>query len=237
MNPLHGTVLFGKEPIRFKLLFVDRKTLEIAVHPDKEVIVKAPVGTDYSAIERKVLKRAGWINRQLDYFRQFDPRTPRRSYVGGETHLYLGRQYRLKINRGRLNEMKFVRGFFQISIQGVNSPELVKRLLDGWYAEKASVRFKERFNHCWPWFEKLPIEKPRIRIQRMKKRWGSLSKNGLLTLNTDLIRAPKECIDYVVTHELCHLSYHDHSPNFYRLLEKVMPDWERRKARLELMLV
>jgi predicted metal-dependent hydrolase len=71
----------------------------------------------------------------------------------------------------------------------------------------------------------------------MKKRWGSLSKNELLTLNADLIRAPKECIDYVITHELCHLHYLDHGSDFYRWLEKVMPGWEKRKARLELVMV
>jgi hypothetical protein len=70
----------------------------------------------------------------------------------------------------------------------------------------------------------------------MRKRWGSLSKGGMLTLNTDLIRAPRECIDYVIIHELCHLKYHDHGSEYYRLLERVMPDWEKRKHKLELAL-
>jgi len=78
---------------------------------------------------------------------------------------------------------------------------------------------------------------PRLQVRRNEKRWGSLSRGGILTLNTDLIRAPRECIDYVITHELCHLKCHDHSPEFYRLLEKVMPDWEKRKHKLELALV
>jgi len=64
-----------------------------------------------------------------------------------------------------------------------------------------------------------------------------LSKGGTLTLNISLVRAPLECIDYVITHELCHLVHHDHSPRFYQLLEKVMPEWERRKHRLELALI
>jgi hypothetical protein len=71
----------------------------------------------------------------------------------------------------------------------------------------------------------------------MKTRWGSLAKSGALTLNTDLVRAPLECIEYVITHELCHLKHHDHSSGFYKLLEKVMPDWEKRKRRLEMALV
>jgi predicted metal-dependent hydrolase len=101
LSPSYGAVLFGREAIRFKLFFVDRKTMEIAVHPDQMVIVKAPVGASYIAVEQKVRKRAGWIKRQLDFFRQFDPRTPRRNYVGGETHLYLGRRYRIKIHLGQ----------------------------------------------------------------------------------------------------------------------------------------
>lgn len=98
MSSSYGTVLSGREAIRFKLFFVDRKTMEIAVYPDQTVIVKAPVGANYTAVEQKVRKRAGWIKRQLDFFRQFDPRTPKRNYVGGETHLYLGRRYRIKIH-------------------------------------------------------------------------------------------------------------------------------------------
>ena len=71
----------------------------------------------------------------------------------------------------------------------------------------------------------------------MKKRWGSLSKNGTLTVNVDLIRAPKECIDYVVTHELSHLKVNDHSKAFYGFLGRIMPDWQKRKHMLEMALI
>lgn len=237
MSPSLGTVRFSGETIHFNLYFVDRKSLEIAVHPDKKVVVKAPTGTAYEIVEQKVLKRAGWIIRQLDFFRRFDPRTPGRNYVGGESHLYLGRAYRLKIHGAGVDQVKLTRGFFHVSIKGSNSPARIKRLMDAWHAEKARLKFQESFERCWPRFPKSAAGKPRISIRRMKKRWGSLSKNGRLTLNRDLIRAPKECIDYVITHELCHLNYQDHGPGFYRLLAKVMPDWERRKAKLEITLV
>ncbi len=238
MSPSYGTVLFGKQTIRFRLLFVDRKTMEIAVHPDKMVVVKAPMGTAYDTVEKKVLKRAGWIIRQLDFFGRFEPRTPKRHYLGGESHLYLGRRYRIKILRNqKRDEVKLVRGFFQISITSDVSPGHIKRLMDGWYAEKAAIKFQESFDRCWLRFQKAAKGRPRISVRQMKKRWGSLSHNGLLTLNTDLIRAPKACIDYVITHELCHLKHHNHGPNFYRLLEKMMPDWERRKTKLELSMV
>ncbi len=236
----YGAVRWGQETIDFRVVYVQRKTLEIAVHPDRAVIVKAPLGTGNFEIENRVQKRARWIRRQLDYFRQFEPRMPARRYVGGETHLFLGKQYRLKIEQSECNNIKLARGYFRISINvGARHavPLRVKDMLDNWYAGKASLHFNEAFSRCWIPFEKLSMEKPRLQIRKMQKRWGSLSRNGLLTLNTDLIRAPKECIDYVITHEFCHLQYHDHGPRFYRLLKKMLPDWQKRKAKLELALV
>jgi hypothetical protein len=237
MNVRHGTVIYGQEAIAFHVIYVDRKTLEIAVHPDSSVVIKAPVGTVLADVQTKVLRRAGWIKRQLDYFRQFDPRTPERRYVGGETHLYLGRQYRLKISKAAVESVKLSGGQFQVGVKENAAGDRARTLLQRWYADKAASRFQESFDRCWSLFEKHSLTRPRLQIRRMKKRWGSLSKNGVLTLNTDLVRATRECIDYVITHELCHLQCHDHGPGFYRLLEKVMPDWEKRKHKLELTLV
>ncbi|MBI5589376.1 MAG: M48 family metallopeptidase [Deltaproteobacteria bacterium] len=237
MNHSSGAVNYGKEQVYFSVLYSARKTLGIEVHPDGNVLVKAPVGTEPEEIHQKVFKHVRWILRQQQYFRQFDPRTPGRQFVGGETHLYLGRQYRLKIINGSQDSVKLIRGYFRVELKSPPCSDRIKYLLDRWYAEKAANKFKENFDRCWPYFEKFNQMKPRLHIRCMRKRWGSLSKNGLLTLNTDLIRAPVACIEYVITHELCHIQFHNHSSDFYRLLEKVMPDWEKRKHRLELALV
>jgi len=242
MSSSRGSVAHGKENIEFSLFHVDRKTLEIAVHPDRTVVIKAPLGIDDEEIKTRVARRAGWIIRQRDFFRQFDPRTPARSYVGGETHLYLGRNYRLKIGSGNQDAVKLTRGYFDIGVKGDVSSEKVKDLLEEWYRDRAAVKFRESFDLCWPHSLKSrgtafrAPTKPRLQIKRMRKRWGSLSANGMLTLNTDLIRAPRECIDYVITHELGHLRYKDHGPEFYRFLDKVLPDWEKRKNKLEISL-
>lgn len=237
MNLPFGTVSYGKEQVQFSVLYSARKTLGIEVYPDSNVLVKAPLGTDPAEVKKRVVKRVRWILKQQHYFHQFDPRTPERQFVGGETHLYLGRQFRLKISDGSQDSVKLTRGYFSVEVKSAVSSDKVKSLLEGWYAAKAGVIFEESIGHCWPYFDKLGMMKPRLQIRRMQKRWGSLSKSGTLTVNTDLIRAPKECIDYVITHELCHIQCHDHSSDFYRLLEKVMPDWEKRKHKLELALV
>lgn len=228
------SVVYGRKTIDFSLLYCDRKTMEIAVHPDSTVIVKAPVQSDIALIEKKIMKRARWILRQLNYFKQFNPKTPDRCYVNGETHLYLGKQYRLKLAEGTENSVKLSRGFFHITCRNEPTPCATKKLLNQWYSEKAQLQFAESLDHCWQNFKHLEIEKPKLSIKQMQKRWGSLSSRGTITLNTNLIKAPKECIDYVVTHELCHLKHHNHSPDFYNLLSSIMPDWEKRKQKLEL---
>lgn len=210
--------------------------MEIAVHPDSTVIVKAPVLYDIALIEKKIIKRARWILKQLNYFNQFNPKTPDRCYVNGETHLYLGKQYRLKLAEGPKNTVKLSRGFFYITCQSKPTPNATKKLLNQWYLEKAQLQFAESMDRCWQKLGGLGIPQPKLSIKQMKKRWGSLSDKGTVTLNIDLVRAPKECIDYVVTHELCHLKYNDHGPEFYKLLDSVILDWKKIKHKLELCL-
>ena len=236
MSSSRRAIAYGKESIDFSFSHVDRKTLEIAVHPDQTVVVKAPLGTDVDEVQRRVVRRAAWIVRQRRFFEQFEPRTPARSYAGGETHLYLGRRYRLKVSRCNRDTVKLTRGYFDIKVKGEISPEKVKCLLERWYRDRVTEKFRESFDRCWPHFEKLCSAKPELLIRHMRKRWGSLSANGRLTLNADLIRAPKECIDYVIVHELSHLRYVNHGLEFFRFMDKVMPDWEKRKQKLEVTL-
>jgi len=230
-------ISYGKQRIAYRVLYSERQTLEIAVYPDAQVVVKAPTGTGPDAIQLRVRKRGHWIVRQMAYFQQFQPRTPPRRYVGGETHLYLGRQYRLKLLPGDKNQVQLMRGYFFVTCRNKPDPGKVQQLLEKWYLARAREKYSEILASGLPDFRSFGCIEPRLRIRHMKTRWGSLSPNGLLTLNRDLIRAPRECIEYVVTHELCHLQFKDHSPAFYRLLEELLPDWEKRKHRLECLLV
>lgn len=232
-----GKIHFGKTSFAYDVLYVPRKTMEIAVHPNKMVVVKAPLELSLEEIEGRLRKRAKWVLRQIDYFRQFEPRTPARRYVSGETHLYLGRQYRLKIIKSDANQIKLKRGLILIELDANKSPDLAKAQLELWYRSKAWEHFITSLEQCMHHFACRGYDTPELQVRKMRTRWGSLSRNGKLTLNLSLIQAPRECIEYVITHELCHMEYNDHRPAFYKLLEEFMPDWAKRKKKLELALI
>lgn len=234
MKTAYCSVGYGRETILYEVHFLDtRKTLGIEVHPDLRVVVRAPANTDLSTIQERVKRRTRWISKQLNHFHRFSPRTPPRCYVNGETHLYLGRQYRLKAIRGDANQVKMQRGIILVSCRETAKPERVKGILQRWYLNRAKEIFENVLEDCSRSFDASGHRLPTLSVRTMKKRWGSLSERRLLTLNSNLVRAPRMCIEYVITHELCHLKHKDHSPAFYRLLERVMPDWQRRKQRLE----
>lgn len=237
MKSLPYSIRYGEQVVAFELTYSRRKTMQIAVYPDGKVVVKAPEGAPLDKVKNRVRRRSRWIKKQLDYFQQFEPRTPPRRYVSGETHFYLGKRYRLKVICGAESSVKLSRGCLRVSTKKAAEPAEIKQLLDGWYAEKAQQHFSASFERCWPSFKRHNLLRPNLKVRAMKTRWGSLSSKGNLTLNLTLIRAPRECIDYVMTHELCHLVHRNHGPGFYQLLEQTMPSWKQHKAKLELSLV
>src|SRR5581483_9362394 len=121
---------YGEHSINYTVVRRSRKTLEIAVEPDTTVSIAAPASATAESIAAKVHKRALWILAQQRYFDQFNPRTPARRYVAGETHLYLGRQYRLRIVRGQSASVKLLRGTIEIQSCRPDSREETKALLD-----------------------------------------------------------------------------------------------------------
>ena len=223
-----GRVTFGGGVIEYRLRRSKRKTLAITVRPDASVLVTAPSGAGLEAVAAKVRKRAVWIRRQQAYFTRFLPKLPPRQYVSGETHRYLGRQYRLKVVRGPDEGVK-LRGRF-IWVETAR-PEW-RGLVEAWYVLHARERFTRSLGECLARFHG-GVGTPQLRLRRMLKRWGSWSQRGVIYLNPELVLAPASCIDYVVTHELCHLVHAPHGQAFYGLLRTVMPDWEERKDRLE----
>lgn len=230
---MHQAVQFGSKMIPFTLLFSNRKTLGITVTPELEVIVKAPFESDLELIKEKILKRAPWIIKQQGYFLSFFPKNIAKKYVAGETHFYLGKQYKLKIIIDDHEFVKLKGAFLEVSTQNKSN---VKSLLKDWYIKKSTIKFHEFSAPLIERFKKYGVEPSSILLKEMSTRWGSCTPTGKIILNPELIKAPKGCIEYVIIHELCHLIHLDHTKKFLDLQTKEMNDWEKWKMKLEKLL-
>jgi predicted metal-dependent hydrolase len=229
------TIQFGSLKIPYSLTFSTRKHLKISVFPDGGVAVDAPKKRIVAEVEQALKKRARWIIRQQAHFERFQPLPAPRRYISGETHRYLGRQYRLQVRRGPSLGVELAGRFLWVSIAPRSKPVLIATAVQSWYREHARAVFERRLKVCYERARRYDIPLPILRIRKMKTRWGSCGKNDTIILNPELIRLPTPCIDYVITHELCHLKVHNHNRDFYALLSRCMPDWMSRRERLNLI--
>lgn len=203
------------------------------MHPDCRVVVSTPKSASDEEMLNAVKKRARWIWQQLQAFSKQQEHVFPRCYVSGESHFYLGRRYVLKVieDEAAVQQVKLWRGKIEVTVQKKSS-EKIKDLLQVWYRDHAREVFSRRLDTLLP--QALWVRtRPPIRLLSMQTQWGSCSPQGRLTLNPHLVKAPKECIDYVLLHELCHIAEHNHSKRFYRLMNQVMPGWEPVKTRLD----
>lgn len=230
MDTINGHITYGSTFIAYKIEYVQRKTLGIVVYPDGSVVLKAPIGVSIEEINKKVRRRTAWILRQKRYFESFGVPTTERQYVNGESHLYLGRQYMLRIREGNNNSVHYQNNILEIECQ---HKENSGKILQQWYCERAKVKFAEYARPIIEQFKIYNVQPKSIMIKEMKNRWGYCTSDGKIFLNPQLIGAPRSCIEYVITHEMCHLVHRNHTKEFYALLTKEMPHWEKLKNKLE----
>ena len=209
-----------------------RRTIGIIVEPDSRVVVLAPLAADQQRVEQLVRRRLPWIRRQRRSFEALPPPPLPRQWVAGETHRYLGRQYRLKLQTGKERSVRLSGGYFVVTLESPTNRAAVQRLVEAWYRENAKVLLANRVRRVLASTTWLDSQIPPITIRVLRLRWGSTTGAGRISFNRDLIKLPLPCIDYVVAHELVHLAIPSHRPSFWRMLARVMPDWKRWRDRL-----
>ena len=227
-------IQYGATIIDYDIEFAQRKTLSICVNPDSSVCLKAPIDATLEQIQQKVHKRASWILKQKRFFESFGTSTTKRQYISGESHLYLGRQYMLRVRESNVNAVHYQNNIIEIECRHKKDAGI---LLQTWYRQRANVKFQEYAQPIIEQFSIYGVKPQSLSIKKMDKRWGYCTIDGHITLNPRLICAPRCCIEYVITHELCHLIYRSHNKEFYALLTKEMPHWEKWKNKLERIMV
>jgi predicted metal-dependent hydrolase len=225
-------VLAG-EAVAYTLRRTDRRTLGITVEPDGNVVVTAPAQAELAHIEAILQRRREWIRRRRRDVALLPPPPRDREWVSGETHRYLGRQYRLRVMAGS-PAVRLAGAFFRVTVPDPADTVRVRRLMERWYLDHARATFERRMAEV---IRRTPLlglsEPPPLLVRRLRRRWGSCSPEGRILLNVDAVKLPVGCIDYLLVHELCHLRVPHHGREFWRLLDRCMPDWERWRGRLE----
>jgi len=227
-------IQYGATTIDYGIEYAQRKTLSICVNPDGSVYLKAPIDATLEAVRQKVHKRANWILRQKRFFESFGIPTTKRQYISGESHLYLGRQYMLRVKESNVNAVHYQNNIIEIECRHKKDAGV---LLQTWYRQRANIKFLEYAKPIIEQFSVYGVKPKSITIKKMDKRWGYCTTDGNISLNPRLICAPRCCIEYVITHELCHLIHRNHTKEFYALLTKEMPHWEKWKNKLERMMM
>jgi predicted metal-dependent hydrolase len=232
-------ILYGKHKIEFILNRKDVKNINLNLKPNLIIEVSAHKEVPLDKIHSFVKKKASWILKNKEYFMRAIPEIhSEKEFVNGETFKYLGKQYRLKIYEDKNEDVKCKGGFLNIYVQNKNDFAKKSELLKNWYTKNRIRVYQDSLDRMYKIIKKYDIEKPNINIRHMKTRWGScFESKRIIILNSELIYAPKFCIDYVILHELIHLRYRNHDKSFYKLLDTLMPDWKKRKEILDIEIV
>ncbi len=207
------------------------KNLHLSVHPPTgRVRIAAPERMSLDTIRVFAIAKLPWIKRQQRKLREQERETPR-EYLDRESHHVWGKRYLLKvIETDQPPTVELSHGHMILRVRPGTHTEKRQAILEEWH--------REQLRNAVPplvakWERLMGVEVGRIFVQRMKTKWGSCNhRAGSIRLNTDLIRKPRECLEYIIVHEMAHLIEHTHNAGFMELMDQFMPRWPFCRERL-----
>jgi len=205
-----------------------RKTVSIFIERDGSIRVLAPITSTDEIIESAVKAREYQIFSKLAKWKELNQGKINREYVNGQSFLYLGRNYRLKITENPDVPLKISGGFFLLDKKHLFKADKVFR---EFYKEKALLKIKERLKVHE---DKFPFKPTSIKILELQNRWASWTPKNGLNFHWKCIMAPVSVLDYIIMHEMVHLKYPNHSTDFWNELDKKMPDFREQENWLKI---
>lgn len=209
------------------------KSISISVTPNQNIIIRAPKMATEEQVEDFIRRKTSWIQTQILFFKKHYKPNIVKEFITGESVWYLGRQYKLIVQRSSEDRVDYDKNRLYIFTTKSTTESIHnKRILDSWLREQRRKVFTERFEESKKRFDYDAF--PRFNIKSMDKRWGSFIDDHNIVLNPKLIHVGTDCIDYVIVHELCHVKYKNHTKYFFEFLSKKYPEWEKVKEKLEM---
>lgn len=220
------------EDFTYRIVFSARRSLSITVSPADGVIVRAPMRMNPKRIEAFVAEKSDWIRKHLAGHADIVRLNGKKDYTDGDEFLYMGKKYRLVLSANRKQAVSLSGDFIVVQLKDTSDKRKVKTLIDNWYSRNAREILTGLTIQVTDQYRDYDFRPQKIVVRASKTRWGSCSSSGVISLSSELIKLDPKFYDYIILHELCHLSHHNHGAGFYKLLEKLKPDY--REIRKEL---
>ena len=229
-----GSVRFGNTDIEYEVRRSGRRRKTVQITLDGGgVQVFSPMTTPEDELRAIVRRRAPWI---LNHASGEALEAAPKRFVSGETLPYLGRNVRIIVDTGdvRSPEVRFDHWRFRVvapdDLQGAERQRRIRRAIVGWYRDRAAERLPKLVERWWPRLGQR--ERSQVLVRDQRQRWGSCAPDGTLRFNWRAVMLPHALVEYVVVHELAHLTHRNHSADFWGLVAQVMPDAHQRRHRL-----
>ena len=207
-----------------------KKTVAVTVDPAGAVLLVAPEHLTTDELDGIVTRKAEWIVRRLRRAESYGPLLSPREFISGESVLYLGRHYRLKVHPNKAGDAKLRGGWLHVPAPaGPRQTAQVREAVVGWFRRHAAERLPERVA---AWRLKTGVPMPRVIVSNQQKRWGSCDRNGTIRLNWRIIQAPMRWWTTSSSTSLVHLRHRGHGRDYWQAVGRVMPDYERRREDL-----
>lgn len=234
-NLISRQLVIDDQTIHYQLERKSVKNLNLRIRNDGSVYVSADNLVPIEEIDSFVRSKSSFITNAIKRFNELAEYKPQpKKYVSGETFYIQGRSLRLQVSQAKKDSISSDGINIYLEVKNPEDTERKKRIVDRYMNKQCKIVFSEIVDEIFPIFKKYNVSLPALRIRNMETRWGScLAKKGIITLNKQLLEAPRNCIEYVVMHEFCHFIHPNHSKHFYDFLTILMPDWKERKKLLE----
>lgn len=220
------------QDIEYRLLpGTERRTTDIVIERDGLVTVRPPQRMSPEQVDATVFSRRMWIYRNLAEWRELNATRVMREWVSGESFLYLGSSYRLQLVEDQDEPLKLKDGRFCLSraLVETGGAEAARQAFLQFYETKGLPRLRRRVAF---FADKVGVPTGSMQIRDLGYRWASCLPSGDLQFHWKCLMAPLTIIDYIVVHELCHQHHRDHSAAFWNEVDKILPDYQVRKAWL-----
>ena len=234
-NSIMRSIVVDKGEINYCLERKTVKNLNLRIRKDGNVFVSANNDVPLEEIDEFVRSKSDYVLASVKKFEEMAQCRPQpKQYVSGESFYVQGRALRLKVSKADKDRVNTDGVYIFLEVKDPDDFDRKHKLISRFLNKQCKLVFEEVIDELYPAFKKYGVDKPMLKIRDMETRWGScLAKKGIITLNKRLLEAPRNCIEYVVMHELCHFIQPNHSKHFYSFLTMLMPDWKERKALLE----